>query len=187
MPRTVIPRELLQKLLPNDRVVREFETALREIGTIEENTTNISTNADDIAANVLAIAQNVIDIAQNAADILNKANINGSTLELFNVANATSANNAVNRSQVIGLGQTWQDVSASRAVSTSYQNTTGKPIYVALGASTGTRPVEVSSDNSTWVQIGQTGNGTSNSFVVPNNYYYRINGATTIDYWAELR
>ena len=172
-----IPRELLQKLLPNDRAVREFETALRQIYIIEENTSNISTNTDDITTNASNISTNVTNIATNAANILLRALLNGDNTELFSVADATSSNHAVNYSQVIGLGQTWQDVSGSRAVSTSYQNTTGKPIYVALGASTGTRPVEVSSDISTWVQIGQTGNGTSNSFVVPNNYYYRINGA----------
>jgi hypothetical protein len=32
----------------------------------------------------------------------------------------------------LGYGQTWQDVTASRALSTTYYNTTGKPIFVSL-------------------------------------------------------
>lgn len=90
----------------------------------------------------------------------------------------------------IGVGQTWQNVTASRAVSTSYQNLTAKPIMVAIttnGSSTA-RPIQVSVDNSTWIQVGTDSGGASDtSFIVPVNYYYRINGSTTITAWAELR
>jgi hypothetical protein len=34
----------------------------------------------------------------------------------------------------LGYGQTWQNVSSGRAVSTNYYNTTGKPIMVSVGA-----------------------------------------------------
>ena len=40
----------------------------------------------------------------------------------------------VNAMSSIGYGQTWQNVIASRAVSTTYYNTTGKPIQVAYSA-----------------------------------------------------
>jgi len=40
----------------------------------------------------------------------------------------------VNAMSSIGYGQTWQNVVASRAVSTTYYNTTGKPIQVAYAA-----------------------------------------------------
>jgi len=90
----------------------------------------------------------------------------------------------------IGIGQTWQDVTASRAVSTSYQNTTGRPILVniVLNGSSTTRFIEVSVDNSTWIKVGSdSGSTTPNSFIVPINYYYRVNGTTSISAWAELR
>ena len=35
----------------------------------------------------------------------------------------------------IGVGQTWQDMTGSRAVDTTYTNTAGRPIYVTIGAS----------------------------------------------------
>jgi hypothetical protein len=90
----------------------------------------------------------------------------------------------------IGVGQTWQDVSGSRTYSTSYQNTTGRPIMVAMNTngSTSRRPIQVSVDNSTWISVGRDSDGSSDtSFIVPSNWYYRINGTTTIDVWAELR
>lgn len=94
-------------------------------------------------------------------------------------------------------GQTWQDVSASRTYSTSYQNTTGKPIMVSADFSTGTSTtfiMQASSDNSSWVNLMGSFTNARNtlSFVVPNNYYYRLQntaGASgrTINAWAELR
>lgn len=92
--------------------------------------------------------------------------------------------------RAVGIGQTWQNVAGSRAVSTSYQNTTGRPIIVNMVLNGGStrRYVQVSSDNVTWIDIGSdSGSSTPNSFVVPNNWYYRVNGSTTIDRWAELR
>lgn len=92
----------------------------------------------------------------------------------------------------LGQNQTWQNVIGSRAVSTSYRNTTGRAIMVALsgGGGSGEPPVQVSSDNSTWIQVGRLGAGTFNScsFVVPNNWYYRVNGSAPSTFtWAELR
>lgn len=92
--------------------------------------------------------------------------------------------------EAIGIGQTWQDVIGSRVINTSYQNTTGRPIEVAMVLNGGTtrRYVQVSVNNSTWIDVGSdSGSSTPNSFVVPAGWYYRVNGSTTIDRWAELR
>jgi len=93
--------------------------------------------------------------------------------------------------QEIGVDQTWQDVSASRTNSTSYQNTTGRPIMVAIGTgTTGTTGQEqVSVNNSTWIDVGvETSTaGSSNTFIVPNNWYYRLNSNLNITHWSELR
>lgn len=90
----------------------------------------------------------------------------------------------------IGVGQTWQDVKASRASGTSYQNTAGRPITVNVVISATTlKYVQVSSDNSTWVSVGcanSSGGNQGNSVVVPNNWYYRVQSGATITQWAEL-
>jgi hypothetical protein len=92
----------------------------------------------------------------------------------------------------VGIGQTWQDVSASRSVGVSYQNTTGAPICVSIQYNTGsTTTIDVSSNGSSWVTVsGQTVSGLNAAFslIVPDNHYYRLVGASaTISIWAELR
>jgi hypothetical protein len=99
----------------------------------------------------------------------------------------------------IGWGQTWQDVSGSRTHSTSYQNTTGRPIMVAIVAlsstTIGARNIEVSTDNSSWVRVGRAelndaARAQQVSFVVPPGHFYRIDGATStasVFIWSELR
>ncbi len=96
--------------------------------------------------------------------------------------------------QSLGVGQTWQDVAGSRAVSTSYQNTTGRPIEVAIkgyiGGGSGTA-FEASVDNSTWIVVGWIGgnNNTTSatSATIPDDWYYRVNGSLSSFSWAELR
>lgn len=86
----------------------------------------------------------------------------------------------------IGIEQTWQDVKSARALGTSYQNTTGKPIMVAI-RSDSTTPAEVSADNSTWIPVGAFFYGSSVSTIVPDGHYYRFMGPGVINSWAELR
>jgi hypothetical protein len=93
----------------------------------------------------------------------------------------------------IGIGQTWQDVTSSRTLGTTYTNSTGKPIMVM------TTGYQVASSGPTsfivdGVTIGYTdalgtndvGNYTTSSFIVPNGSTYRVTGNTP-DVWAELR
>lgn len=92
----------------------------------------------------------------------------------------------------VGVGQTWQDVRLSRSASSvSYQNSTGKPIMVAVSMSGGGL-LQVSTNNSSWVSVGPVGGAGIGGFasaVVPNGHYYRTSGTASAlaDYWAELR
>ena len=114
-------------------------------------------------------------------------------------ADMAAAIGAQATTRMLGVGQQWQNVSASRTGSTSYQNTTGRPIEIVIRAAStvsSTRRVEASANNSTWVQVGTLpGSGQTpvqpTSVVIPDGWYYRVNG--TFDYpgsdsfWAELR
>lgn len=73
-------------------------------------------------------------------------------------------------SGVIGAGQTWQNLTSSRAIGTTYTNSTGRPIMVAVSLSSGA----AASANATFVIDGST---------VANNLASYSNGAT----WANLR
>ncbi len=91
----------------------------------------------------------------------------------------------------IGVGQTWQDVKASRAIGTSYHNTTGKPIQVQIKStnSADDGAFQVSTDGSTWLTL--TVDGTSGgqywSVIIPDAYYYKVINVDSIGHWAELR
>ena len=92
--------------------------------------------------------------------------------------------------QQIGVGQTWQDLTSSRAANTSYQNTTDKPIMVAAYLTVpAARIFQVSSNNSTWlnVQFGDSSIRLQSSIIVPPGWYYRTNGSGTVIWWTELR
>ena len=93
----------------------------------------------------------------------------------------------------IGVGQEWGDVLSSRVANTSYQNTTGKPIMVAISGRNDSNPeVQVSTDEVAWVEIGQFNDNVSGavlseiSFIVPDEHYYRVTG-TGATVWTELR
>ena len=92
----------------------------------------------------------------------------------------------------IGWGQTWQDMLATRAHSTSYQNTTGRPITVAInGQYAGGRPLEASADDVTWIDTGiritNVTTGSGGSAIIPVGWFYRVNGSCSIYAWSELR
>lgn len=146
--------------------------------TITGNSSLTVTNGDGVAGNPTLTP---ILASQAEAEAGTDAN---KLMTPLSTAQAITAQVAV----PIGVGQTWQDVSGSRAHSTSYQNTTGRPISVCLTVDGSSRSIQVSVNNSTWITVAQSSSSkVSMSFIVPINWYYRINGSITIDVWAELR
>ena len=98
-----------------------------------------------------------------------------------------------NTPDTLGVGQTWQDMSASRVVGTSYQNSTGRPIMVSVCTRSTIRfDFQVSINNSTWISVGAVagfgnlGDEKSSQVIVPDNHYYKVTGGT-LKMWAELR
>lgn len=95
-------------------------------------------------------------------------------------------------SKVIGVGQTWQDVTASRALGTTYTNSTGKPIALNL-TSTNVNASGVSiTVNGLLVTQMYLNNGVTGSsigtVIVPNGGTYSVimpNAALLK--WFELR
>lgn len=92
----------------------------------------------------------------------------------------------------LGYGQTWQNVAASRALGTTYYNTTGKPIAVGVTVigSTGGGGLSINVGGITVVQqvnptsaSGQFGG----TVIVPPGATYLISSSYSISAWAELR
>ena len=101
----------------------------------------------------------------------------------------------------LGYNQTWQNVTGSRSIGTTYQNTTGQPILVTVCVTNNSsgdsmQYIQVSTDGANWVSTcvdptASQENGHSMSSIVPNNSYYRVyrEGPNTagLRLWSELR
>lgn len=99
---------------------------------------------------------------------------------------------------ILGWGQTWQDLSGSRTHTTSYQNTTTRPIGISAALENGDNHIfQISTDNTNWVtaasftrDVGGTRPMNVN-LVIPSGHYYRWSLSTTnspvIRAWSELR
>lgn len=93
--------------------------------------------------------------------------------------------------QELGYRQTIQIVTGSRAINTTYTNTTGRPILVmaSINSASGNQPLVIVDGNT----VGSwSNNGTGASihfipFIVPNGSTYRIGGGTSVGTWSELR
>jgi hypothetical protein len=92
----------------------------------------------------------------------------------------------------IGVGQTWQDVTASRVAGTTYTNSTGNPIMVMITT------YKVGNSARTNFYVGNViigfadGTGTNDvgihgaaSFIVPNGLTYQVTSG--FELWSELR
>lgn len=113
---------------------------------------------------------------------------------LNNVIMTPLRTDGVIQSKVLGWGQSWVDVTASRVAGTAYRNTTGRPIIVSVtaDASANNQGLRVSTDGTNYVPVGYFPNSGGASCciqaVVAHNEYYRVD--TSLDgllIWAERR
>jgi len=90
----------------------------------------------------------------------------------------------------IGVGQTWQDVTASRNLGVTYTNTTGKPINVVVSASGNSAVIDSIVSGVVLSRANSSGTGAwvYQSFIVPDGDTYQVSqtGATLYK-WGELR
>jgi hypothetical protein len=94
----------------------------------------------------------------------------------------------------VGDGQSWQDVTGSRAANTNYTNSTGKPIMVVVstyGFGNINVTIQLNVDgimvgrDASWEAGGQLGG--SVSAIVPNGSSYSVTNLSGTLTWAELR
>jgi hypothetical protein len=92
----------------------------------------------------------------------------------------------------LGYGQTWQNLTASRAAATTYYNTTGKPIFVSAAfatAGTATPTFTIDGIVSNGGTANLTGQVAAVNFIVPagSSYSATNSNGTTVSTWRELR
>ena len=147
------------------------------------------------ASNTVGLVFTATGVGAGTGTALRKMSIglSGSIITAITVSTGTSttqvATTAFATNQDIGVGQTWQDVSASRAQAPAlYYNTTGKPIMVniftAVAGATGTITVDgvVAAYN-----LGSIAEYNKFSVIVPPGASYSCNLLTTGYVWTELR
>lgn len=86
----------------------------------------------------------------------------------------------------IGVGQTWQDVTGSRAKNTTYTNTTGRTITVAINANINSKEV-LTIGNIKFPDMNDGDGFSFTSFTIPAGVSYKLSGWTAMSIWAELR
>jgi hypothetical protein len=93
----------------------------------------------------------------------------------------------------LGVGQTWQDMTGSRAIGTTYTNSTGRPIYVLVSVSQNTSGIGINgSIAGLAINTHQdNGSGSTGPFfgIIPNGVTYVISTepGKTLNSWLELR
>ena len=94
----------------------------------------------------------------------------------------------------VGIGQTWQDVAGSRAINSTYTNTTGKPIQVSVIVSANPNQTSatlvVNGLNVARIQnqFGDRALVGSLSAIVPDGVSYSVSASSSsIVSWSELR
>jgi hypothetical protein len=118
----------------------------------------------------------------------------GANFELLSIGTAVASVYAPIQSVLSASGQTWQNVTGSRAIGTTYTNSNGRPIAVSAWATctsaanlTGETPV------GNTVAVGSVVVGASDTlgifFIVPDGSTYtvhNIGGAVSLTGWQEL-
>lgn len=102
-----------------------------------------------------------------------------------------AAKEYMDKNASIGIGQTWQDVTAQRQYGVVYTNTTGRPIMVYVKTVGGSGVIVSLEVNGIVVATGgyASGNGEDgiNTIVPPNATYKLTGNGTGFGEWVELR
>lgn len=165
-------------------------------GNVTGNTSGTSANITGIAAIAnggtgeataaaafTALKQAASDTATGVVELATDAEAQAGT----DAARAVTPDNL--GATVIGIGQTWTNVAGSRGVNITYTNSTGRPIMVsiAIGAAA-TVGVEFVVGGLTMLTTNVLSNlPCGYTFIVPNGVTYRVNTASSVQNWLELR
>jgi hypothetical protein len=153
-------------------------------GTIVDLDTPLAVNSGGTGKNTLAL--NNVLLGNGTAAVKEVAP--GASGNLL-TSDGTTWLSSAPPSAGLGIGQTWQNVKASRAIGTTYTNSTGKPIFVsiAIGCTNSTAYFYI---NGITVAggTGVTGYSMVNFIggIVPTGDTYSCSGEY-VDSWAELR
>ena len=113
------------------------------------------------------------------------------TMQISGSNGITFPSTTVQADASIGYGQTWQNLTASRASGTTYTNSTGKSIAVAVNTTFAANARIYASVDGVFVDgigVATAGGDVSASFIVPNGDTYVVTITNAgLGLWSELR
>jgi len=112
------------------------------------------------------------------------------TMTISGTSGITFPSTAVQSDAAIGYGQTWQNVTASRAFSTTYTNSTGKSILVSVYTYTSGPNYTQISINGVLSQLSCGGNvnyAAAVCTVIPVGATYQVVSNSSLQTWYEFR
>ena len=178
----------------------EHNTFTGANGEVTVDTTNKTLRVHDgstVGGTMLATSTSATTSTQGIVK-LNNSLTSTSTTEALTAAQGKVLKDTLDTAVAssLGVGQSWQDVTASRAKATTYYNSTDKPIFVVItGNLSGSQETLILTIGTVvvWSQNIDGENSSTNvvvSGIVPSFHTYSVttNGDdTTISRWVELR
>mgnify|MGYP003582867392 CR=1 FL=1 len=169
--------DLLTTQTDLEALADEIETNFIRKSQIVDNLTTNDANKPVSAKQAKVLQDNKLGKTENAVSAtklqtarkINGVNFDGSTdIDL----------------PLIGVNQTWQNLTASRAAETIYTNTTGKPIQVAISYNGNNAYFDIGGVEIYMPDYNSFGFA---FFIIPNGTTYRIRNQISINSWSELR
>lgn len=148
----------------------------------------LESNEVGAANGVASLDENIkIPVAQlpNASTTtIGAVQLNNTLTSVSTAQAATAAQAKVLNDMMLGVGQTWQNLTSSRLPNTTYTNNTGRPIQVMINYNFGQSGSIVLGG----VELPMVDGDAYSffNFIIPNGSTYRINGGGIVS-WAELR
>jgi len=145
------------------------------------------------------IEDDAITAAKIAANSISASELNVSgngTSGQFLSSDGDGSMSWTTQTQGIGVGQTWQNVTSSRAMNTTYTNTTGRPIMISIYCAGQPNHCEwellvdgVQLGHQGVISVASAAMRATMSAIVPTGSTYRANNINNagLQSWAELR
>jgi hypothetical protein len=161
---------------------------LSEMGVI--STTAISGSSN--SANVIYSNSARTNVAYRVVGLVRSTQTTAGTWAAAPTLVQGAGGNALDAMSSLGYGQTWQNVTGSRVLGTTYYNTTGRPIQVIVGGTTSNGSLVLTVAGValpyTWATTTSVPVMSASAVVPPGaSYSCAANGTVTMDRWSELR
>jgi hypothetical protein len=193
--RTPLPADLLERQLAvntadgylftkhSDGTVKDIKVKVADLATNAVTSATCTGNAGTVTNGVYTTGNQTIEGVKtfSSSPIAPTPTVDDNTAKLATTAFVKSKSEA----DSIGVGQTWQDVTASRAANVTYTNTTGKPIMVVISETDNNVGATLTVNGVIVCYATTSANDVPMSAIVPNNGTYIFNAAFI--HWVELR